>query len=63
MQELVTNQITIIGKLPLFTLAQDSILLLQSFLSLFHETISSLEESVSPRSDTNLRMSPPLISA
>ena len=62
MQELVTNQITNIGKLPLFTLAQDSILLLQSFLSLFHVTTSSLEESVSPKDDTNLRMSFPLIS-
>ena len=33
------------------------------FLSLFHETTSSLEESVSPKGDTNLRMSSPLICA
>ena len=32
-------------------------------ISLFHETTSSLEESVSPKGDTNLRMSSPLISA
>ena len=36
---------------------------LRVFLSLFHETTNSLEESISPKSDTNLRMSSPLISA
>ena len=36
---------------------------LESFLSLFYETTNSLEESVSPNDDTNLRMISSLISA
>ena len=66
MQELVTNQITNIGKLPLFQFGQNiaySFLRVFFSISLFHETTSSLEESVSPKGDTNLRMSSPLISA
>ena len=64
MQELVTNPITNIGKLPHFQFGHK---IAYSFsrvlLSLFHETTSSLEKSVSPKGDTNLRMSSPLNSA
>ena len=64
MQELVTNPITNIGKLPQFQFGHKiAYSFSRVFLSLFHVTTSSLEESVSPKDDTSLRMNSPLISA
>ena len=63
MQELVTTQIKKYGDVTTFTFEHKIAYFLESFLSHFYETTNSLEEDVSPKDDTNLRMSSPLISA